>query len=125
MLFRKNKMGSMDKELDTLTGDYTGRTINNLKNAVYIRLKTPLGSWWADKNLGSLLHLLGREKDLGRVGLLAKQYAEEALQPIVDDGRAERITVSAEQPHNGMLYLNIRVETAAGGFDYRHGVAVV
>lgn len=115
----------MDKELDTLTGDYTGRTINNLQNAVYIRLKTPLGSWWADKSVGSLLHLLEREKDLERVGLLAKQYAEEALQPIVDDGRAESITVTAEQPHNGMLFLNVRVETAAGGFDYRHGVPVI
>lgn len=115
----------MDKELDTLTGDYTGRTIDSLKNAVYIRLKTPLGSWWADKNIGSLLHLLEREKDLERVGLLAKQYAEEALQPIVDDGRAERIEVTAEQPHNGMLYLNIRVKTVASGFDYRHGVPVI
>ena len=115
----------MDKELDTQTGDYTGGVINNLKNAVYIRLKTPLGSWWADKTIGSQLHLLEREKDLERVGLLAKQYAEEALQPIVDDGRAESITVTAEQPHNVMLYLNISVQTATGGFDYRHGVPVI
>lgn len=115
----------MEKELDTVTGDYTGRSINNLKNAVYIRLKTPLGSWWADKKIGSLLHLLEREKDIDHVGLLAKQYAEEALQPIIDDGRAESITVEAEQPHDGILYLNIKVITADGGFDYRHGVSVI
>ncbi len=115
----------MDKELDTATGDYTGKTISNLKNAVYIRLMTPLGSWWADKTVGSQLHLLQREKDLERVGLLAEQYAAEALQPIVDSGRAQRITVSAEQPHNGWLYLVIRVDTAEGGFDYRHKVPVI
>ncbi len=115
----------MDKALNPLTGDYTGQTINTLQNAVYIRLMTPLGSWWADKTIGSQLHLLQREKDVERVALLAQQYAEEALQPIIDDGRAERISVTAEQPHKGRLNLHIRVETATGGFDYRHGVAVV
>lgn len=38
----------MDKQLDTSSGDYTGRTTDNLQNAVYIRLLTPLGSWWAE-----------------------------------------------------------------------------
>lgn len=115
----------MDKELDVATGDYTGQAINTLKNAVYIRLMTPLGSWWADKTIGSELHLLQREKDLDRVALLAEQYASEALQPIVTSGRAKKITVTAEQPKNGWLFLNIRVDTAAGGFDYRHGVPVI
>ncbi|MBH5842610.1 phage GP46 family protein [Neisseria meningitidis] len=86
----------MDKELNPGTGDYTGRTVDTLQNAVYIRLMTPLGSWWADKTLGSLLHLLQREKDLQRVSLLAEQYADEALQPIVKSGRADKITVRAE-----------------------------
>lgn len=115
----------MDKQLDTVTGDYTGQSINNLQNAVYIRLKTPLGSWWADKSIGSLLHLLQREKDLDRVGLLAKQYAEEALKPIVDDGRAKSIVVEVEQQHTGYLYLKITVNTADGGFDYSHKVPVI
>lgn len=115
----------MDKELNPVTGDYTGNTINNLQNAVVIRLRTPLGTWWADKTIGSQLHLLQREKDLERVALLAKQYAEEALQPIVDDGRADSITVSTSQPHNGRLVLHIRVETAQGGFDYDHRVPII
>lgn len=38
----------MDKQLDTSSGDYTDRTTDNLQNAVYIRLLTPLGSWWAE-----------------------------------------------------------------------------
>lgn len=115
----------MDKELDPRTGDYTGRMTDTLQNAVYIRLMTPLGSWWADKTVGSLLHLLRREKDLARVSLLAEQYAAEALAPITASGRADSITVKAEQSHNGMLILHIRVETAAGGFDYRHEVPVI
>ncbi|STZ76344.1 phage GP46 family protein [Bergeriella denitrificans] len=115
----------MDKELDPLSGDYTGDTIDNLKNAVYIRLQTPLGSWWADPAIGSLLHTLQREKDLAHVAQLAQQYAEEALQPIIDDGRAEQISVRAVQPANGRLYLLIRVDTAKGGFDYRHKVPVI
>ena len=63
----------MDKQLDPNSGDYTGRTTDNLQNAVYIRLLTPLGSWWADKTVGSLLHLLQRQKDLERVSLLEEQ----------------------------------------------------
>lgn len=115
----------MQKELNPITGDYTGKTINTLQNAVYIRLTTPLGSWWADKTIGSLLHLLQREKDLERVALLAKQYAEEALQPIVADGRADAITVTTSQPKNGWLMLHIRVATAQGGFDYDHRVPII
>lgn len=115
----------MDKQLDTMTGDYTGRTTDNLQNAVYIRLMTPLGSWWADKTVGSLLHLLQREKDLERVRLLAEQYASEALQPIVNSGRADSIDVRAEQSDSGGLILRIRVQTAAGAFDYSHKVPLI
>ena len=56
---------------------------NNLANAVYLRLMTPLGSYWADPTLGSRLHELQREKDVSRVAVLARQYAEEALAPLV------------------------------------------
>ena len=116
---------NMEKELNPITGDYTGKTINNLQNAIVIRLRTLLGTWGADKTIGSQLHLLQREKDLARVALLAKQYAEEALQPIVDDGRADEITVSTSQPQNGWLILHIRVQTAQGGFDYDHRVPII
>lgn len=115
----------MDRELNPNTGDYTGNQINNLQNAVYIRLITPKGSWWADPKLGSLLHTLVREKDINRISLLARQYAEEALQPIVKDGRADRIRVAAEQPHNGMVHLHIKVTTAANEYTFKHAVKVI
>lgn len=97
-----------------------------LLTACYLRLTVPLGSYWADKKLGSKLHLLRREKDVSRVSKLAKQYAEQALQPILDDLRATRITVTTEQPHNGRLYLFFEVVAASGEtLTFKHPVKVI
>lgn len=104
----------METALDTTSADYIGQRITTLANAVYIRLMTPLGSYWADPLLGSRLHELAREKDVARVGLLAKQYAEQALQPLITRGDATSITVETEQPHNGWLKLRITVVEASG-----------
>lgn len=116
----------MDREISPLTRDYTSEKIDTLQNAVYIRLTTPKGSWWADGTLGSLLHLIQREKDLSRVGLLAQQYAEEALQPIIDDGRAKSIVVTHEQPKDGSLNLFIQVTDNRGNtYQFKHSVKVI
>lgn len=104
----------MDAGINPTTGDLTGQRINTLGNAVYIRLMTPLGSWWKHPEVGSRLHELKRSKDLTRVGKLAKQYAEKALQPLLDDGRAQDITITSEQPHNGWLNLQIDITDATG-----------
>ncbi len=104
----------MDALIDTKTGDYTGNQTSTLQNAVYLRLTVPLGSWWADPTLGSRLYLLKREKDVARVRTLARQYAEQALQPILDDGRASSITVTANHPASGWLILLIDVTQANG-----------
>lgn len=103
----------MDTLLDPTTGDYAGTQTQTLANPVYLRLMVPLGSYWANPTLGSKLHLLQREKDVSRVRVLAKQYAEEALAPLVDDGRATSITVAAAQGNPGWLNLLIEVVTAA------------
>ncbi|WP_439258323.1 phage GP46 family protein [Lonepinella sp. BR2271] len=116
----------MDREIHPLTGDYTGEQINTLQNAVYVRLTTPLGSWWADSSLGSLLHTLAREKDVERVRLLAQQYAEEALQPLLEDGRAAEISVTVNQWHAGALLLHITVTDLSGqAFVFKHNVKVI
>lgn len=97
-----------------------------LFTSCYLRLSTHLGSYWADTTLGSLLHTLAREKDVPRVAKLATQYAEQALAPIIADGRASGITVSAEQPHNGRLYLLIEVATVGGEtLTFKHPVKVI
>lgn len=103
-----------------------GQRIRTLANAVYLRLTTPLGSWWKDPSLGSRLHELRREKDRPRVGILATQYAEQALQPLLDDGRAKKITITADQPHNGWLNLQIDIIDATGNPQvFRHPVRVI
>lgn len=104
----------MDTYIDPDSGDYTGERISRLENAVYLRLMTPLGSWWAEPALGSRLHELAREKDVPRIALLAQQYAEQALQPLLDDGRAQAVEVSTEQPHNGRCLLHVIVTDATG-----------
>ena len=122
----------MDAFVNPLSGDYElldGRRVmdaaQGLANAVYLRLMTPLGSYWADADLGSRLHELQREKDLARVAKLAKQYAEDALQPIIDDGRAT-VEVITQRPHDGRLLMLITVTDAAGTEQtFQHHVKVI
>lgn len=99
----------MERGLNPLTGDYSGEVIDHLGNAVYLRLMTPLGSYWADKTLGSRLHELAREKDVERVRVLARQYSEQALQPLIDDGRADGVDVVAIRQQLGRLALGIEI----------------
>lgn len=114
------------------TGDYI---LNNgsaqrdssggLMNAIVLRILTPLDSYWANPLLGSRLHELQREKDLARVAVLAKQYCEQALQDLLDDGRASAIDIQTQRKHDGWLRLAIGV-TAANGqrFTFNHPVKV-
>jgi len=122
-----------DALLDPTTGGYTltdgsltPDPARGLANAVYLRLMTPLGSYWADATLGSRLHELVRQKDLPRVAVLAKAYSEQALQPLLDDGRASAIAVATEQRHDGWLRLRVAV-TDAGGREhiFEHNVKVM
>lgn len=123
----------MDAWINPLTGDYQ-RALASVKrdpaaglaNAVYLRLMTPLGTYWKDKNFGSRLHELAREKDLTRVSTLARQYSEQALEPLIKDGRAKEINVTASQPHDGRLLLLIEVTDAAGSrHTFEHPVKVM
>ena len=118
----------MDNLLDPTTGDYTGTSTSTLANAVYLRLMIPLGSWWAQPDVGSKLHLLRREKDVTRVQKLARQYAEEALSPLTaeTDGRARTITVETFQEQPGWLLMLITVIQADGvKVSLKHKVRVV
>lgn len=101
-----------------------------LGNAVYLRLMTPLGSYWADPLLGSKLHLLQRTKDLARIERLAKQYAEQALAPLLNNGRASAIEIRTERIKvgDGSGRLNLLIEvTAANGerVTFTHPVKVL
>ncbi len=105
----------MDALLDPQTGTYTpNQSVQGIENEVYIRLITPLGSYWADPKLGSRLHLLKREKDVYRVQVLARQYAEQALQPVLDAKRAVTIVVTPEHLQSGWMKLLVEVVDAHG-----------
>lgn len=114
----------MDALINPATGDYLADTArpgewardpaNGLMNAAYLRLMTPLGTWFGDATVGSRLHELAREKDLARVERLAQQYATAALQPLLADGRAKSIDVRAQRPGNGRLALAIELVDARG-----------
>jgi len=122
----------MDTYLSPITRDYVYAAgalqrdpARGLANAVYLRLATPRGGWWADATLGSRLHELARENDLTRVQLLAKQYCEQALAPIVADGRARSVTVETERSRDGRLLLLVQVIDAGGReFLFEHPVKV-
>lgn len=105
----------MDALLNPATGDYQpGQSAQGLENEVYIRLLTPLGSYWAQPELGSRLHELRRQKHLKRIEVLARQYAEQALKPVTDGGRARSITVTAAFVRKGSLKLHIDALDAGG-----------
>jgi phage gp46-like protein len=122
----------MDTLIDPITRDYVllqgalkRDPANGLLNACYLRLTVQLGSYWEDAAFGSKLHLLSREKDVSRVAVLAKQYAEQALAPILIDGRAKQIDVSTSRSGTGILYLLIKVISAAGeAITFKHPVSV-
>lgn len=72
--------------------------------------------WWADAypviegdQIGSRLWLLGREKELPETLRRAKEYAQEALAWLIDDGIAARVVVEASVPRRGVLRLQIEV----------------
>lgn len=107
-----------DTYIDPITADYVQAAgdlardpANGLANAVYLRVMTPLGSWWADTTLGSRLHELQREKDVPRVQRLAVQYVQQCLRPLVDDGRALAIDVQSEHAP-GRLNLLVTITDA-------------
>lgn len=77
-------------------GDLQRDPAGGLANAIYLRLMTPLGSYWAAPTLGSRLHELVRAKGVGGIELRAQQFAAAALQPILDDGRASSIDIVTE-----------------------------
>lgn len=126
-----------DALIDPVTRDYCmvagspqRDPAGGLANAVYLRLMTPLGSYWAEPLLGSKLHLLQRTKDLARVERMAQQYAEQALAPLLADGRATAIDISTQRIKvgDGSGRLNLLIEvTAANGqrLTFSHPVKVL
>ncbi|MDP3871312.1 MAG: phage GP46 family protein [Methyloversatilis sp.] len=103
----------MQPRIDPATGLYDGTRITHLGNAVWLRIMTPLGSWWARPEVGSRLHELQRQKALPRIAVLAEQYAEAALADLVRDGRAQSVSARA-QINGGRVDLTVEVIDSTG-----------
>lgn len=78
--------------------------------------------WWGDSypsvqndRIGSRLWLLSRAKLLPETVSRAKEYAEEALRWLVEDGVAARVEVEAERQGLQTLALAVRVYKTVGG----------
>lgn len=78
--------------------------------------------WWGDSvpeipndRIGSRLWLLSRAKLTAGTVARAKEYAEEALAWLVEDGVAARVTVESERIGLSTLGLACRVYRADGG----------
>lgn len=77
---------------------------------------TELRGWFGDAfndddhdQIGSRLWLLSREKQLPSVLVRAQQYAQEALQWLIDDGVAQSVEVVASNPRDGILALAVSI----------------
>lgn len=75
--------------------------------------------WWGDAfgaldgdRIGSRLWLLNREKQLPAVVERAREYAQEALAWLIEDGIARAVNVTAEIVRTGVLGLRIEVVRA-------------
>lgn len=83
--------------------------------------------WWADAwpaepadRFGSRLWLLSREKQTNQVLIRAREYTEEALAWLVDDGVAQQVQVEASVVRTGVLGLLIQIDRPDGtAVDYR------
>ena len=93
------------------TFDKAGDIFNN----IYLSLAIKKGSWWFDPNFG--LRDRGRMKNTEANARLVRQDCKEALQWIIDAGRATSIEVNTERDRSQDLNrLKILVEaTQADG----------
>lgn len=96
-------------------------------NNVYLSLTVRRGSWFQNPSFGSRLYLL--TKNVPRAEALAEEYAREALQWLLDTGKATRIDVRAERDrlqNVNRLKLLIEVTQADGQtLPFEHFVEVV
>ncbi len=83
----------------------------NLLNNIYLSLVIQKGSFFQNPDFGSRLHLLKRAKNTERTAALAAEYCKEALQWLIDTGRASKIDIYTERDRTQNLNrLKILVE---------------
>lgn len=109
--------------LDPKTGDYvliggSPEQTNSLQIPAYIRLKTPRTRWLyaPDERYGSDFYTL-QKRQTTRDSSLVETVAANALQPIVDDGRAQTIEVETTVLARNAIGLQTEILTADGSIE--------
>ncbi len=102
---------------DATVGQMTFDPAGDIMNNVYLSLVVKRGSWFQNPEFGSRLHLLQRAKNTEKTAALAEEYCREALQWLLDNGRATRVDVHTERDRSQDLHrLKLLVEvTQADG----------
>lgn len=70
-------------------------TDGNILNNIYLSLMVKKGSFFQNPDFGSRLHILKKNTD--RNEALAVEYCKEALQWLIDTGRASKIDIYTER----------------------------
>lgn len=109
----------MDMAIDTtgVGAAMTWERATSIFNNVYLSLMVPRGGWWFNPEFGSRLHLLNRAKNTERTALLAREYCREALQWLLDTGRATAVEVEVDRDRLQDLHrlkIVVRVTLADG-----------
>ncbi len=95
----------------------TNPTDKDIAEVAYIRLVTPLGSYFDDPTLGSKLYLLKRNKDLPRIRRQAVAWAKQALEPMREPFYLTDIEVwsdGVEQGKKGYFIIRAVLTTSDG-----------
>lgn len=84
-------------EQGTGLGAMTFEKADDIMNNVYLSLMVRRGSFFQNTDFGSRLHLLKRAKNTERTAALAEEYCKEALQWLLNIGRATKINVYTQR----------------------------
>jgi phage gp46-like protein len=96
---------------DATVGRMTFDPAGDIMNNVYLSLVVKRGSWFQNPDFGSRLHLLQRAKNTEKTAALAEEYCREALQWLLDVGRATKVDVRTERDRSQDLHrLKLLVE---------------
>lgn len=99
-------------ENGNLAGSMTWEPCADLSNNIYLSLAIERGSWWHNPQFG--LRKRDRLKNTEATAALIRHDYKEALQWLIDTGRAKSVTVTSERDRSVDLHrLKLRVEVVA------------
>lgn len=95
----------------TGVGAMTYEKATSIMNNIYLSLAVQRGAFFANPSFGSRLYELSREKNTEKTMRLAIDYCREALQWMIDCGKASAVNVWAARNKSQDLHrLNVLIE---------------